>query len=197
MKHIVVALGAAILSSLCCIVPVLAIVAGTSGLATTITWLEPMRPFLIGATVLVLGLAWFQKLRRRKETQCQCEAGGRLKFVQSKLFLGIVTFFVVTILLFPNYVDLFYPKSERQVTSSGNIHLKTVSIPIEGMTCTGCEAHIEHEVDKLPGVVKSTASYQNGSARVEFDGSMTDLPQIEKAIMSAGYRVIDKKKGQE
>jgi len=197
MKHIVMALGAAILSSLCCIVPVLAIVAGTSGLATTITWLEPMRPFMIGATVLVLGLAWFQKLRRGKGAQCQCETEQKTKFVQSKLFLGIVTVFVGTMLLFPNYVHLFYPKAEKQMTSSGNIHLKTVSIPIEGMTCTGCEAHIEHEVDKLPGVVKSTASYQNGSAWVEFDGSMTDLPQIEKVIMSAGYRVIDKEKGQE
>lgn len=197
MKHIVMALGAAILSSLCCILPVLAIVAGTSGLATTITWLEPIRPFLIGTTILVLGLAWFQKLRRGKETQCQCETEQKTKFVQSKLFLGIVTVFVGTMLLFPNYVHLFYPKAEKQMTSSGNIHLKTVSIPIEGMTCTGCEAHIEHEVDKLPGVVKSTASYQNGSAWVEFDGSMTDLPQIEKAIKSAGYRVVDKKKGQE
>ena len=48
----------AITASLCCITPVLAIVAGSSGIAASFSWLEPFRPFLIGLTVLVLGFAW-------------------------------------------------------------------------------------------------------------------------------------------
>jgi mercuric ion transport protein len=35
----------AIAASLCCITPVLALVAGTSGLASTFSWLEPFRPY--------------------------------------------------------------------------------------------------------------------------------------------------------
>ena len=31
-------------ASLCCITPVLALVAGTSGLASSFSWLEPARP---------------------------------------------------------------------------------------------------------------------------------------------------------
>lgn len=46
----------AIAASLCCITPVLALVAGTSGLASTFSWLEPFRPYFIGLTVLVLGI---------------------------------------------------------------------------------------------------------------------------------------------
>ena len=53
----------AIASSLCCITPVLAIVAGSSGLASTFSWLEPFRPYFIGMTILVLGFAWYQKLK--------------------------------------------------------------------------------------------------------------------------------------
>ena len=56
----------AIAASLCCITPVLALVAGTSGLASTFSWLEPYRPYLIGLTILVLGFAWYQKLKDRK-----------------------------------------------------------------------------------------------------------------------------------
>ena len=37
----------AIAASLCCITPVLALVAGTSGLASTFSWLEPARPYFI------------------------------------------------------------------------------------------------------------------------------------------------------
>lgn len=50
----------AIAASLCCITPVLALVAGTSGLASTFSWLEPFRPYFIGLTILVLGFAWYQ-----------------------------------------------------------------------------------------------------------------------------------------
>ncbi|MEK7254190.1 MAG: heavy metal transporter, partial [Bacteroidota bacterium] len=36
---------AAVAASLCCITPVLALLAGTSGLASTFSWLEPARPW--------------------------------------------------------------------------------------------------------------------------------------------------------
>ena len=65
----------AIAASLCCITPVLAALAGISGLASTFTWLEPARPYFIGATVLVLGFAWYQKLgiERKNDVHCDCE----------------------------------------------------------------------------------------------------------------------------
>lgn len=55
----------AIAASLCCITPVLALVAGSSGIAAGFSWLEPARPYLIGITILVLGFAWYQKLKYR------------------------------------------------------------------------------------------------------------------------------------
>ena len=45
-------------ASLCCITPVLALVAGTSGLASRFSWLEPARPYFNGLTILGLGFAW-------------------------------------------------------------------------------------------------------------------------------------------
>jgi len=57
----------AIAASLCCITPVLALIAGTSGLASTFSWLEPFRPYFIGLTILVLGFAWYQKLLPKKK----------------------------------------------------------------------------------------------------------------------------------
>jgi hypothetical protein len=53
----------AVAASLCCITPVLAIVAGSSGIVASFSWLEPIRPYLIGLTVIVLGFAWHQKLK--------------------------------------------------------------------------------------------------------------------------------------
>src|SRR5690625_7732599 len=57
----------AVAASLCCITPVLALISGASGVASTFSWMEPARPYLIGITVLVLGFAWYQKLKPRTE----------------------------------------------------------------------------------------------------------------------------------
>jgi len=193
MKHIFMAIGAAILSSLCCIVPVLAIIAGTSGFASTISWLEPFRSFLVIIAILVLGFSWFQKLRPRKEVQCECETNEKPRFIQSKTFLGIVTVFAISMLLFPNYAHVFYTKVEKEITRSDSFNIQTASIPIEGMTCTGCEAHISYEVDKLPGIIRSTVSYSNGSAVIEFDSTETNISEIEAAIKATGYKVAHKR----
>ena len=52
---------------------------------------------------------------------------------------------------------------------------------------------VNHEVNKLNGIVNSKASYENGNAIVEFDKTKTNETEIEKAINSTGYKVTDKK----
>ena len=68
-----------------------------------------------------------------------------------------------------------------------------LSLQIEGMTCASCEEHVNHEVNKLSGIIKSTASFENENAIVEFDNSKTNIAEIEKAINGTGYSVTDKK----
>jgi len=61
------------------------------------------------------------------------------------------------------------------------------------MTCTSCEEHVNHEVNKLNGIVDSKASFENGNAIIEYDKTKTNETEIEKAINSTGYKVNDKK----
>ncbi len=183
----------AIAASLCCITPVLALVAGTSGLASTFSWLEPFRPYFIGLTILVLGFAWYQKLKPKKQIDCNCETEEKPHFIQSKLILGLVTAFAIVRLAFPYYAHIFYPKTEKQIIVVDKSNVQTVEFSISGMTCAGCEEHVNHEVNKLSGIIKSTVSYENGNAIVEFDNSKTNIAEIEKAINGTGYSVTDKK----
>ena len=179
----------AIAASLCCITPVLAIIAGTSGLASTFSWLEPLRPYFIGLTILVLGFAWSQKLKPKKQTDCNCETEVKSKFIHSKMFLGIVTAFTIVMLAFPYYSNIFYPKTEKQIIVVDKSNIQKVEFTISGMTCASCEEHVNHEVIKLTGIISSTASYENGNAIVEFDNSKTNISEIEKAINTTGYIV--------
>lgn len=184
----------AISASLCCVTPVLAFLARTSGLASTFSWLNPLRPYLIGLTVMVLGLAWYQKLKPKKQVDCNCDTTEKTPFVQTKRFLGLVTVFAGLMLAFPTYSNVFFPKTENQTTIIDQVNIRTSEFKIEGMTCAGCEVHVNHEVNKLIGIVRTTVSYENGNAIVEFDQTQTDIDEIGKAISKTGYSVTDKKK---
>ncbi len=191
-KWIGAGLLTAVAASLCCITPVLALVAGTSGLAAGFSWLEPFRPYLIGLTVLVLGFAWYQKLKpRATEVDCDCEEDGKVSFWHSKTFLGIVTVFAGLMLAFPHYAGVFFPDNSAKVTVVREADLQTVHFDIRGMTCTGCEEHVKHAVNELPGIVDVQASYKEGSADVQFDRTKTTPEEIKAAIDKTGYKVTD------
>lgn len=181
----------AIGASLCCITPVLALISGASGIASTFTWLEPLRPYLIGVTVLVLGFAWYQKLKPEKEIECDCETDKKPKFIQSKTFLGFVTGFAILMLAFPYYGSIFYPKIEQEIIVVNKANIEILNIEIDGMTCNACEEHINHSVNKLDGILKMKSSYKNGISQVEFDKSKTNIEEIEKTINSTGYTVTN------
>ena len=184
---------AAITASLCCITPVLALIAGTSGIASTFSWIEPFRPYLIGLTILILGFAWYQKLKPKKEIDCKCETDDKPKFIQSKMFLSIVTAFAIITLAFPYYSGVFYPKTEKQIMVVDKSDVAMIEFKISGMTCQSCEKHVNHEVNQLNGILSSKASYEEGNAIVEYDRTKTNQTEIEKAINSTGYKVTSKK----
>src|SRR5690554_5152093 len=164
---------AAIAASLCCITPILALIAGTSGIASTFSWLEPFRPYLIGLTILVLGFAWYQKLKPKEDLDCECETddlpagkAGKPKFIQSKTFLGIVTAFAIVMLAFPYYSSVFYPDNKKEVVIVNQSDIQIVNFTVQGMTCAGCEESIKHAVNELYGIINVTPSYEKGNTVV-------------------------------
>lgn len=185
---------AAFSASLCCITPVLALVSGTSGMAATFSWAEPLRPYLIGLTTMVLGLAWYQKLKpdRQDEKQCDCENDGKEPFIQSKKFLSIVTIIAMALLTFPSYSHLFYPDNiRRTVEHTSIVNIQQVNLKIKGMTCAGCEEHIKHASYQVEGVLNVESTYEKRSASIVFDSSKASMEEIEKAVNSTGYSITN------
>lgn len=192
-KTIGLGLITAISASLCCITPVLALIAGTSGMASTFSWIEPFRPYLIVLTIVVIGFAWYQKLKPKAEVDCHCEPDEKPKFLQSSLFLGLVTVFAAAMLAIPYYSSIFYPESTKETVTSDATNIISTEFFITGMTCTGCEEHVNHEVNKLDGIVSSITSYEKGNAIIQYDQTKTDVSQIEQAILTTGYEISSKK----
>jgi copper ion binding protein len=94
---------------------------------------------------------------------------------------------------FPYYSSVFYPKSEKEIIVIDKANIQTINLEIKGMTCTSCEEHINHSVNRLSGILKVKSSYENENTEIEFDNSKTTIEEIEKAINSTGYSVINTK----
>jgi len=64
----------------------------------------------------------------------------------------------------------------------------TLSFPISGMHCAGCEAAIETAVQELPGVDTVSADHIAEKVQVRFDKSRTSPSAILACIESKGYK---------
>lgn len=181
----------ALTASLCCITPLLALFSGVTGAASTFSWLEPARPYLIGATVLILGFAWYQKFKKSPyDPNCACDGEEKETFIQSKLFLGLITLLALTLLAFPVYSHVFYPAQSASTPISSDTNIYQLDLEITGMTCTGCEEHVKHAINQLPGILHAQASNQTGKAIVQYDNSLVTKDEIVAAVNGTGYQVV-------
>lgn len=188
---------AAIAASLCCITPILALLAGVSGAASSHSWLEPARPFLIGLALAVLSFAWYRSLRSKEASACGHDGACTVEkksFLTSKTFLIIITVAAIALIAFPYYAKIFYPKTEKQnivVVERNNI--QTASFSIKGMTCQGCEAEVNNQLYKVVGVINAQTFYNKGISTVKFDKSKASVEQLKNAIAQTGYQVVSYK----
>jgi len=182
----------AVTASLCCITPVLALIAGTSGMASSFSWMEPFRPYLIGLTILVLAFAWYQQLKPKNDIDCDCETDEKPKFIQSKLFLGLVTVFAAAMLAFPHYSEIFYPENKAKVQPQLAKSIYNLDLKVKGMTCESCNLHVEHSLAQLPGYINAKADYKTGTVKIEFDASKSSEKEIKDAVNSTGYKIVEK-----
>ena len=186
----------AIAASLCCITPVIALLAGSSSIAANFAWIEPARPYLIGLSIAVLALAWYLKLKpvKTNNMDCNCETTKKASFLQSKTFLSVVTLFAILMMTFPLYAKVFYPKPQIKAATVATIDNKQqVKFTVQGMTCEGCEEHVNNELSKLNGVLTYKTSYANKSSLVTFDKTKVDIKTIIAAINKTSYTVKEYK----
>ncbi len=181
-------LFAAIAASSCCIPPVIALIAGVGGSASALSWMEPLRPYLIGLAIVAIGYAWYSHFKPKASDDCGCDIE-KPKWYQTKGFLVGITLFSAVSIGFPYYAHIFYPDNSKEVVIVNQSDIQTADFEIEGMTCAACEEHVKHGVHELNGIVEVTANYEKGSATVKFDTSKVSLQEVKKAIDDTDYKV--------
>lgn len=97
------AIGAAAVSTLCCVGPLLFVSLGVgAGLASTF---EPLRPWFLGAAALFLGFGFRRVYDRRPRCASDDEAGRRNRRAKTLLWIG--TALVVVLATLPAWLAWF------------------------------------------------------------------------------------------
>ncbi len=98
------ALLAAVGASVCCVLPVVVAFAGV-GSAAFGALFEPYRPYMIGATALLLGFAFYRAYRPQ---EAECAPGESCAVPENRrgqrLLLWIVAVVAILLLSFPYYI---------------------------------------------------------------------------------------------
>ncbi|MBA4019132.1 MAG: copper-translocating P-type ATPase [Pirellula sp.] len=66
--------------------------------------------------------------------------------------------------------------------------LQEVDLPVEGMTCANCVAHVAAALRQVPGVTKADVSLERRVAHVTFDSQQAEEAALRRAVEQAGYQ---------
>jgi copper chaperone CopZ len=179
------ALGA-VLASACCWVPLVAIVVGVSAAGlSAVLW--SARPWLLAgsAVLLVLGLRMSYRRTATCEPGSDCAAPAPARHRIHRAGVWIAAAALVLAAFLPNALGLLPGGPSSAAASSERIEL-----PIEGMTCAGCERAVESSLRKVEGVLSVEASAAEAYAIVT-TASAARPPRaaLIAAVATAGYRV--------
>ena len=64
---------------------------------------------------------------------------------------------------------------------------KVVTLDIPGMTCKFCPITIRKALEKVPGVSDVKSEFENKTATVTYDPTVTNIETLTKTTANAGY----------
>ena len=64
---------------------------------------------------------------------------------------------------------------------------QVVTLPVKGMTCASCQAHVQHALADHPGVHDAAVNLVTESARVAYDPTVTSPSALVEAVRATGY----------
>lgn len=183
MKLIKIGVLSAIVTSVCCTGPLILIALGLGSLGLGAVISKYHGLFLTSGILLILfsWIRYFNEKKRCNIKKCQME-NKRVTLTVLIISTTIVLFFVGLNL----YTYAGRPLAIEPTISVADV--KTVSIPVEGMTCFTCEVSVSSALKRVDGVISVKASAKDGMALINYDPDKIDVRQLIKVINNTGYK---------
>lgn len=180
-------IAAAVIASLCCIGPVVVVLLGAGSIAA-FSIFEIYRPYLIGLTAALLGLAFYLTYRKR-EVKCEdgtCKGESAGKWAKSGVWTA--TLLAGVAVAFPYFG--FAPQSSlnKSVDSTA-----VVTLSISGMDCKACATGLEGSLAGMKGVRKARVDFEGGKATLDYDAKIVKPAAFIDRVNESGFTATIKK----
>ena len=180
----------ALTASACCLPPLLLLLFSI-GSATAGAALARWHWWFLAAGIALLTVSWTLFLRERRacKTDC-CKAPVNTRFTVASLTFGtlVVGAFAANA-LYPHLGLAETTETKIERAAAAQPASQVVVLPIEGMTCVTCEAHVEKVLAAIPGVTSADASTANSNAVIAFDPAQTTPDALVQAVNTqTGYK---------
>ena len=68
--------------------------------------------------------------------------------------------------------------------------MKKRTIPVVGMACSACSAHVEKKLNSMKGISSAAVSLATRSALVEYDENIVSLEDMKREVNSIGFDLV-------
>ncbi|MDW7754535.1 MAG: heavy metal translocating P-type ATPase [Brevefilum sp.] len=77
-----------------------------------------------------------------------------------------------------------------------DVPTENIILPIGGMTCASCAAHVEGALSDVPGVLSANVNLATERANVVYVPGVADIADLKQAVAETGYRVVEGEGGE-
>lgn len=109
--------------------------------------------------------------------------------------MSLSSVFVITNALRLNLANIYSEKHDKKIRAKRVNTIKKekntmeITMKIEGMMCSHCEATVKKALEAIPTVIEANVSHENGTAIVKLSEN-TDFNVLKKAVEDKDYKVI-------
>lgn len=79
---------------------------------------------------------------------------------------------------------------KMESTLENQAQIKTLIVPVTGMTCAACASSVQTILDKQNGVLECAVNFANESAKIQFDTKLTSPEFLQEKLQQIGYGLI-------
>ncbi len=185
------AIGAALLSSACCIGPVVFGGLGIGAIAVA-EHFAAYRPLFMAITAMLLGLGYYVAYRKPRKGPCEKEVCGTSRIARwGRPLLWIATVIVLALVTFPYYygpIRAAFDKPQRPTSAAAQrVQFSTVELKVTRMTCSGCAVSVRNALLETPGVASASVDHEAGRATVQYDSAKASPAQLIEVVKKSGY----------
>lgn len=104
-----------------------------------------------------------------------------------KLIIGFSFFMILFVTLSCEQQEKKGEENVNQVAMA-NQGVQTVTIPVEGMSCSSCVSSVKRKVKSIDGVKQIDVSLEKREAKISYISDKVSAKVIQEAITSIGYK---------